>query len=148
MSPLSRVGFQLHKTVFVLASSKRVFFIFTTDERLCYRGASEMARKSHSLSLRELIWIDLNVFVSLLQMSIEVRSSCNSICDFATACLAYCFSCLVVFHLVLFKPKSCNLLESTSGVKPGVCLFTCIQHVEHRRYYNITFIVTRPVFRN
>ena len=50
----------------MLVSSESVFLIFTTDERLCYRGASEMARKSRSLSLRELIWkIDLHVFVSL-----------------------------------------------------------------------------------
>ena len=39
MFPLRREGFQLYNSVFVLVSSKGVFCIFTTDERLRYRGA-------------------------------------------------------------------------------------------------------------
>ena len=107
MFPLSRVGFLLHKTLFVSVSSKRVWFIFTSDKRLSYRGASEMAVKSHSLALGSyslVFWIDLHVFVRVLQMTVEVGSCCNTIGDFCTTFFTDCPSCLVL-HLVIFISK-------------------------------------------
>ena len=79
-------------------------------------------------------------------MSIEVRSSCNSISDLGIACSAYCFSCFVSFHLIIFISKSYNygswhgLPAATGRSEAG--WFVYVQHVntpEHRRYYNITF---------